>query len=114
MLDLIISTAYAEAVPAAPAPQGSAISQLILLGGMLLIFYFILWRPQAKQRKEHKSLIDNLTKGDEVVMSGGILGKIIKVDELYSVIEIANNVQIKVQKAAVMASLPKGTLKAIN
>ena len=104
-----ISEALAAPVPAEPNPMGP----FIMLAVMLLIFYFLLWRPQSKRQKEHRSLVESLDKGDEVVISGGLLGKVIRVDEQYAVLEIANNVQVKVQKASIAATLPKGTLKAI-
>ena len=109
----LISPAFAETAATA-AQQPSAIPQLFLMGGMLLIFYFILWRPQAKQRKSHKELMTNLSKGDEVLLSGGMLGRVIKVDDDYAVLDIAKDVNIKIQKNAVISSLPKGTLKAID
>ncbi len=102
-----------EALAAPTAAEQSPMGPFIMLGGMLLIFYFFLWRPQSKRQKEHKMLIEQMGKGDEVVISGGLLGKVVRVDEQYAVLEIANNVQVKVQKASVAATLPKGTLKAI-
>ena len=80
-----------------------------------MIFYFLLYRPQAKRVKEHKNLVSSLSKGDEVLTQGGIVGKIIKVSEEKDFIEISLNESnnIVVQKAAVTAVLPKGTMKAI-
>lgn len=109
----LISPAFAE-VAAPAAAQPSAIPQIMLMLGMLVLFYFIMWRPQAKQRKAHKELMTSLTKNDEVLISGGLLGRINKVDENYAVLEIAPNVNIKIQKNAVVSALPKGTLKAIE
>ena len=109
---LLISPAFAEG--AAVAAQPSAIPQFILMAGMLVLFYFILWRPQAKQRKLHKELMEGLGKGDEVLLSGGLLGRVLKLDDNYAVLEIANDVSIKIQKSAVVSALPKGTLKAID
>ena len=111
-MSLFISEAMAEGGAAAAAGP-SAVPQLVMLGGFLLIFYFLLWRPQSKRQKEHRDLVGGLGKGDEVVMNGGLMGKVVKVDEEYAVIEIANNVEVKIQKSAVAAVLPKGTLKAI-
>jgi preprotein translocase subunit YajC len=74
----------------------------------------LLWRPQAKRQKEHKGLMDSLQKGDEVVFAGGLLGRVQSVDEDYAVIEASNNLTLKVQKAAVLATLPAGTLKGIG
>jgi preprotein translocase subunit YajC len=70
-------------------------------------------RPQRKRQKEHQSIIDNVAKGDEVVTNGGILGKVLKVDENYMVIEVSDKVELKLQKVALHAVLPKGTIKAI-
>jgi len=110
-MSFFISEAVANAapVPSAQEPFGS----LFFLVIMVLFFYFIVWRPQSKRQKEHRTLISALDKGDEIIISGGLMGKVIRVDEQYAVLEIANNVQVKVQKAAVMSTLPKGTLKEI-
>jgi len=78
-----------------------------------LIFYFIIWRPQSKRAKEHKDLVGNLAKGDEVVTNGGLMGKVAKVEEQYLLLEVADGVELKVQKHAVTAALPKGTIKKI-
>jgi len=86
----------------------------IMMGGIILIMYFMMIRPQSKRAKEHKALIGALKKGDEIILTGGILGKIVNVDEQYVVIQIADKVDIKVQKASVSSVLPKGTLKAIQ
>ena len=95
-------------------PQGSAMMQFIMLGGFVLIFYFVLWRPQSKRQKEHKNLMESIEKHDEVVTAGGILGKVTKVTEEYVVIEIAEGVNLTLQKSSVTAVLPKGTLKEIK
>ena len=100
------------AAAAAPAQQADPMTSLIFFGGMILIFYFILIRPQSKRAKEHRELVGGLSKGDEVITNGGILGKITEVSEQYATVEIADNVQIKIQKAAVATVLPKGSLKA--
>ena len=97
-----------------PAAQGMGVmGQVIFFAGFILIFYFLIWRPQSKRAKEHKNLMSGLNKGDEVVTSGGVAGKITKVTDDFIVIEVADNVEIKVQKVAVAAALPKGTLKDI-
>ncbi|WP_221798306.1 preprotein translocase subunit YajC [Oceanobacter mangrovi] len=105
------ASALAEGAPA-EGPMG-AIGQFVFLGGFLLIFYFLLWRPQAKRQKEHKNLISNLSKGDEVVMAGGMLGKVTKVSEDFVVMEVANGIELPVQKVAVTMVLPKGTIKEV-
>lgn len=108
-MSFFISDAFAQAAP----PPQNPLGPFIMLGGMILIFYLFLWRPQSKRQKEHRQLINELAKGEEVVMQGGLLGKVLRVDEQYAVLEIANNVQVKVQKTFISATLPKGTLKEI-
>lgn len=103
---------YAEGAPVTPEGP-SAIMQLIFFGGFILIFYFLMWRPQSKRAKEHKNLVTSLSKGDEVITNGGIAGKISKVSEDFIAIEVSENVELKVQKIAIASALPKGTLKSI-
>ncbi|WP_458524425.1 preprotein translocase subunit YajC [Onishia taeanensis] len=109
MLDFLISPAHAEGGAAA----GGGIAQIVMLGGFVLIFYFLLWRPQAKRAKQHKQLIGGLSKGDEVVIGGGMLGRITKVTDEFIAMEIAEGTEINVQKNAVASVLPKGTIKSI-
>jgi len=104
--------AVSMAQEAAPQPP-STMMQFVFLGGFILLFYFLLWRPQSKRAKEHKQLIGGLEKGDEVVTSGGIAGRIVRVKDDFVVIQVADDVEVKVQKIAVAAALPKGTLKEI-
>jgi preprotein translocase subunit YajC len=80
---------------------------------MLVVFWFILIRPQMKRAKEHKSMLATLEKGAEVVTAGGLVGKITKISEAYVTIEIADNTEIVVQKQAVQTLLPKGTMKSL-
>ena len=112
-MSLFISNAYAQAAPG--GQQGGGFEMLIMLGIFGLIFYFMLYRPQAKRVKEHKNLIGSLGKGDEILTQGGMVGKITKVTDEKEFIEIAlnDNVNIVVQKSAVSAVLPKGTMKNI-
>ena len=109
-MSFLISDAVAAAAPA--QQQADPMTSLIFFGGMILIFYFILIRPQSKRAKEHRELVAGLSKGDEVVTNGGMLGKITEVTEQYVTLEVADNVQIRVQKPAVATVLPKGSLKA--
>ncbi|MDX5373714.1 MAG: preprotein translocase subunit YajC [Pseudomonadaceae bacterium] len=113
-MSFLIPAAYADAAaPAAAAgPAGSGFEWVFLIG-FLVIFYLMIWRPQAKRAKEHKNLLAGLQKGDEVVTSGGIVGKVNKVTDDFVVVEIADNVELKFQKQAIAATLPKGTLKSI-
>ncbi|MDG2252508.1 MAG: preprotein translocase subunit YajC [Methylophilaceae bacterium] len=80
---------------------------------IFVLFYFMLIRPQMKQAKEHRSMLDALKTGDEVVTSTGILGKVVKLNNQFSTIEIASNVEIKIQKQTIQTLLPKGTIKSI-
>jgi preprotein translocase subunit YajC len=108
-MSFFISDAVAEAAPAA---QTDPMTSLLFFGGMILIFYFILIRPQSKRAKEHRELVGALSKGDEVVTNGGILGKITAVSEQFMTLEVADNVEIKIQKQSIATVLPKGSLKA--
>lgn len=112
-MSLFISNAYAQ--DASTGAAGGGFEMLIMLGVFGLIFYFMLYRPQAKRVKEHKNLVTSLSKGDEVLTQGGMVGKITKVSEDKDFIEIGLNetTNIVIQKSAVSAVLPKGTMKAI-
>lgn len=110
-MDFFISSAYGQTADGAAEP--SALFNIIFFGGFALIFYFLIWRPQSKRAKEHKELMGSLNKGDEVMTNGGIIGKLNKVDDNYIVLQIADNVEIKLQKSAIAAVLPKGTIKSI-
>ena len=104
----------AEAQAAAPGPAaGEGLSSLLLIGGMFVLMYFMIIRPQRKRQKEQQELIQSISKGDEVVTTGGILGKVLKVDDSYMVLEVSGKMEIKFQKQSVHAVLPKGTIKAI-
>ena len=107
---MFISQAFAQTAPAA-ATSGteSNLMSLLPLVLMFVVLYFIMIRPQMKRQKEHKSMIEALAKGDEVVTSGGMIGRIAKLGESYAHVEIANGVEIQVQRSAVVQVLPKGT-----
>lgn len=111
-MDFFINSAVAQTTTGAPAQQ-SPWTSFIFLGGFILIFYFMLIRPQSKRAKEHKALVGSLAKGDEVMTAGGILGKVTAVDEQYIAVQVAENVELKMQKSSVSAVLPKGTIKSI-
>ncbi|HLX23265.1 MAG TPA: preprotein translocase subunit YajC [Usitatibacter sp.] len=105
----MIGNAYAQA--AGGAPQGTdTLMGMLPIVLMFVIMYFILIRPQMKKAKEHKTMLDALQKGDEVI-AVGILGKIAKITDNYVSLEIASGVTIQVQKSAVTTLLPKGTVK---
>lgn len=109
LLDLIISPAAAQA---APAQQGSPMSLLVMMVLFFAVFYFMAIRPQMKRAKEHRALLSGLSKGDEVLTNGGIAGRIEELGESFVSVEIAAGVSIKVQKNAITAVLPKGSLKS--
>lgn len=111
-MSFFISPVYAQAADA--APQGpSPMFNMLFIGGFVVIFYFLIWRPQSKRAKEHRALVDSLTVGDEVMTNGGMLGKVSKVDEHYVALQVADDVTLKMQKASIAAVLPKGTMKSI-
>lgn len=110
-MSFFIPMAYADT--AAGAPPGGEYIQFLLLGGFLVVFYMMVWRPQSKRAKEHRNLIGGLQKGDEVVTTGGIAGRVTKVADDFIMVEVADNIELRFQKQAVIAALPKGTLKAI-
>jgi len=110
-MSLFETTAYAAGTGV--SSDGGFVN-ILFLGGFVLIFYFLLWRPQSKRRKEHQTLMTSLSKGDEVVTTGGIVGQIKKVEEDFLKIQVAANLELRVQKSAVSATLPKGTLKSLD
>lgn len=95
------------------APAGDPIMALLPLVLFAVVFYFLLIRPQAKRQKEHKKMVDALTKGDEIITMGGIAGRITDIGENFVLVEIADGVQVKIRRAAVESVLPKGTLKEL-
>ena len=102
-----------DAMAADPVGQGDPLTSFLPLIVIFVIFYFLLIRPQSKKAKEHKQLIEALAKGDEVVTNGGILGKIVKVGDNFIALEIAEGVNVKVQRQAVATVMPKGTIKEL-
>ena len=111
LLNFFISDAFAEgaAGPAGQSTQG--ILGFLPLIVIFAIFYFMLIRPQSKRAKEHRNMVANLGKGDEVVTNGGLLGRIAEMGENFITLELADGVQVKVQRQAVSALMPKGTMK---
>ena len=107
---MFISNAFAQTAGAAADGQSSLLSMLPLVL-MFVVLYFVMIRPQMKRQKEHKSMVEALAKGDEVVTSGGMLGRVSKMGETYLHIEVANGVELQVQRSSVVQVLPKGTLK---
>lgn len=111
---MFISSAIAQTAPAAGGGdmQSSLMSMLPLLL-MFAVLYFVMIRPQMKKQKEHRAMIEALAKGDEVVTGGGIAGRITRVSDNFVALEVAEGIEIQVQKPAVTVLLPKGTLKAL-
>jgi preprotein translocase subunit YajC len=107
---VFISNAYAQGAAADPGVMGSLGTFLPLIL-MFVAMYFIMIRPQQKKMKEQRDMIAALSKGDEVVTIGGILGKVTKVDEMYVTLDVGKGTEITVQKQAITAPLPKGTVK---
>ena len=108
---MLISDAYAQdSVPAG----GGMLMELPLIALVIAIFYFVVIRPQTKRSKEQKSMIEALQKGDEVVTSGGELGRVTKLTGNYLILEVSTNVEVILQKTAIQTLLPKGTLKSIE
>jgi preprotein translocase subunit YajC len=110
-LNFFINSAYADT--AAPAQQSSGFPLIMMTGVFILFMYFVMWRPQSKRAKDHRNLLNSLSKGDEVVTAGGILGKISKVNENHVLLALTDNLEITVQKSSIANALPKGTLKSI-
>ncbi|MFY7865623.1 preprotein translocase subunit YajC [Roseateles sp.] len=109
---MFISNAFAQAAPAAAGSTESSLLSMLPLVLMFVVLYFVMIRPQMKRQKEHKAMIDAIAKGDEVVTSGGLLGKISKVGESYLTLEVADGVELQLQRGAVVQVLPKGTIKS--
>lgn len=107
----IISDAVAQGTAAANTQ--SSLMTFVPLVLMFIVLYFIMIRPQMKRQKEHRNMLAAMTKGDEVVTGGGLVGKISKINEAYITLEVADNVEVTVQKGAVTVVLPKGTIKSL-
>ena len=110
LLDLLIAPAHAQAAGA--APQGGGLSFLIMPIILIAIMYFLMIRPQMKRQKEHRAMLDKLSVGDEVITNGGIAGTVRSIGESFIHVEIADRVEMRVQKGAIANVLPRGTLKA--
>ncbi len=111
MFDFLIPAAWAAesgASQSSPLPL-----DLLIIVAFALVFYLIVWRPQSKRAKEHRELVGGLAKGDEIITSGGLVGRITKVDDQFIVFEAADNIELRLQKSAVTQALPKGTIKNI-
>ena len=108
MLDFFINNAWAEATQ-----QQAGLASFLPLIILFAVFYFLLIHPQLKQSKQHKLLVSELTKGDEIATNGGLLGKIKEVGDNFILVEISKGTEVKIQKQAVSVVMPKGTLKTL-
>jgi preprotein translocase subunit YajC len=106
---VFISNAFAQAAPAAAASGTDTLFSLLPLVLMFVVLYFIMIRPQMKKQKEHKAMIEALAKGDEVVIAGGVMGRIAKLGDSYLHVEVSSGVELQVQRGAIIQVLPKGT-----
>lgn len=107
-MSFFISTAHAA--PAAAASGPSMMANILMIAVFVAIFYFLIWRPQAKRAKEHRSLVESLGVGSEVVFAGGLMGRITKIEGDFAVVELSRGNEVKVQRASVISVLPEGTL----
>jgi preprotein translocase subunit YajC len=109
---VFISSAFAQTAPAAAGgDMSSSLMSMLPLVLMFVVLYFVMIRPQMKKQKEHRAMVEALAKGDEVVTSGGVLGKVSKLGDNYLGVEVSNGVEIQIQRGAVIQVLPKGTIK---
>lgn len=107
-MNFLISDAMAQGVPAAQDP---GISGFLIMLIPIVVLWFLMIRPQMKRQKEHTKMVQGLTKGEEAVTSGGILGKITEVGESFVTLEVAKGFEVKVQRHAIASVMPKGTIK---
>jgi preprotein translocase subunit YajC len=111
-LPVFISSAFAQTAPAAAGgDMQSSLMGMLPLVLMFVVLYFIMIRPQMKKQKEHKAMIEAVAKGDEIVTAGGVLGKVSKIGDTFLGLEVANGVEIQIQRSAVVQVLPKGSIK---
>ena len=110
---MFISSAFAQTAPAAAAggDMQSSLMGMLPLVLMVVVLYFVMIRPQMKKAKEHKAMVESLAKGDEVATAGGVLGKVTKVGDSFIGLEVANGVEVQLQRSAVVQVLPKGSIK---
>ena len=108
---MFISNAYAQAAPAAASSENGLLGMLPLVL-MFVVLYFVMIRPQMKRQKEHKLMVEALAKGDEVATAGGLIGKVTKLGDNFVHVEVANGVELQIQRGAITQVLPKGSVKA--
>lgn len=113
IINFFVNPAHADTASNVTQAGGST-SFILMFAVFFLFIYFAIWRPQSKRAKEVQTLLSSLAKGDEVITSGGLIGRIAKITDQYITLSVANNVEILMQKTSVMTVLPKGTIKAIE
>ena len=106
-MSLFISTAHAAGEA---AQQPSLVANLLMIAVFVAIFYFLIWRPQSKRAKEHRTLVESLGVGSEIVFAGGLMGRITKLEGDFAVVELNRGNEVKIQRASVISELPEGTL----
>lgn len=106
-MEFLISNAYAQT-----GGSGSSLLSLLPMVLIFVVFYFLLIRPQQKRQKEHREMVANIGKGDEILTNGGLLGKVTKIGDPYISVELGQGLTVKMQASAVAQVLPKGTLKS--
>ena len=112
-MDFLISNAYAQAAGASGSPGIGLLGSPLIFIGIMVVMMIFMFRSQSKRQKEQRNMIAALARGDEVVTSGGVAGRVDDIGDSFLTVEIAPNVKIKVQKTAITLVLPKGTLKAV-
>ena len=113
-MNWIETVAYAGTNGQGGEPRGSTWFMLLMIGGIVVLFYFLAIRPQQKQRKRHQDLVSALERGDEVIMASGMMGIISKVEEDNVTVKVAKNTELRFQKQAVSATLPKGSITSLD
>ncbi len=113
LLDFFITPAHAAAVGGTAPSAAGSLTLPLMLAVFIGFIYFTVWRPQNKRAQEQKELLNSLTKGDEVVTIGGLVGKISKISQTYVVLALSDNVEVTMQKSSVATVLPKGTMKSV-
>lgn len=108
---MFISSAFAQTAPAAGGDMQSSLMSMLPLVLMFVVLYFVMIRPQMKKQKEHRTMVEALAKGDEIVTAGGMLGRVTKLGDNFIGVEIANGVEVQLQRSAVVQVLPKGSIK---
>ena len=115
-MNFFIANAYADTMGSVPgaAQQGGGFPSMLLIMGLFVVFMYItIWRPQSKRAKEQQNMINSIGKDDEVITAGGVLGRVSKVSDQYITLSVATNLDLVLQKSAVVSVLPKGTIKSI-